>query len=204
MIKKIIIPVVAMILLSSCANKYSLIKRKYGKGYYVSVTKNNTDLTKKHEVKNTLVKVKPEQKAEINNSVSEDVAAAPSFISNSVVAKNDNYYQPKFHKPTSSKKLLDMHKFTASTINTVHKSSIKIKPLTLSNNENKLAKSDSDLNLLVMIILCLFPFINLIPVYLHDGKSITLNFWLTLILNFTYLGAVIFAILVVLDIINFA
>src|SRR5690606_28294599 len=56
--------------------------------------------------------------------------------------------------------------------------------------------------LVLMIILCLFPFINLIPVYMHDG-GITLNFWITLILDI--LGAlpgIIFSLLVVLDVVS--
>lgn len=56
--------------------------------------------------------------------------------------------------------------------------------------------------LVLYIILCLFPFINLIPVYLTDG-SVTLNFWVTLILDI--LGAlpgIIFALLVVLGVVS--
>ncbi|PKR79632.1 hypothetical protein CW751_14165 [Brumimicrobium salinarum] len=57
--------------------------------------------------------------------------------------------------------------------------------------------------LLLLIILCLFPLINLIPVFITDG-GITLNFWVTLILNLTLIGAVIFSLLVVLGIVSLA
>ena len=83
------------------------------------------------------------------------------------------------------------------------------KALKLTHLKNKLAKSkkagDSDTNLIVLVILCLFPFINLIAIYLKDSKSITLNFWITLILDFLFfLPGIIFALLVVLDVVNLA
>lgn len=58
--------------------------------------------------------------------------------------------------------------------------------------------------LVLMIILCLFPLINLIPVWMHDGKSITLNFWITLVLALILIGSVIFSLLVVLDVVDLA
>lgn len=73
------------------------------------------------------------------------------------------------------------------------------------NTANTQKKGSSDTNLIIMVILCLFPFINLIPVYLHDGKSLTLNFWVTLILDcLFFLPGIIFALLVVLDVFSLA
>ena len=40
--------------------------------------------------------------------------------------------------------------------------------------------------------------------YLHDGKEITLNFWVDLLLYLTFIGWIIFGVLVVLDIVNLA
>jgi uncharacterized membrane protein YqaE (UPF0057 family) len=63
----------------------------------------------------------------------------------------------------------------------------------------------SDDEKILWIILCLFPFINLIPVYLHDGKKVTANFIVTLILDLLFfLPGIIFALLVVLDVVNLA
>jgi uncharacterized membrane protein YqaE (UPF0057 family) len=60
---------------------------------------------------------------------------------------------------------------------------------------------DSDVALVLLVILCLFPFINLIPVFIHDGHSATGNFWLTLILDILFfLPGIIWALLVVLDV----
>ncbi len=62
-----------------------------------------------------------------------------------------------------------------------------------------------DVDLIILVILCFFPFINLIAMYLKDGKSITLNFWIDLILDcLFFLPGIIFALLVVLDVVNLA
>ncbi len=53
---KIILPIVALILLSSCASKFGLVKRKYNKGYYFSVSKNKNNFKKENEQKNVVVK----------------------------------------------------------------------------------------------------------------------------------------------------
>jgi hypothetical protein len=55
--------------------------------------------------------------------------------------------------------------------------------------------------LVLMIILCLFPFLNLISVYLHDG-SIGMNFWVTLLLDFLAIVGVIFGFLVIFDVVS--
>ncbi|MBL7916998.1 MAG: YqaE/Pmp3 family membrane protein [Bacteroidia bacterium] len=57
--------------------------------------------------------------------------------------------------------------------------------------------------MIVLIILCFLWWLNLIAVYLHDG-DITLNFWITLLLDLTFIGGVIFSLLVVLDVVNLA
>jgi len=68
---------------------------------------------------------------------------------------------------------------------------------------SKIKKVLGDTNTLVLVILSLFPILCLIAVYLKDG-GITLNFWVDLLLHLTVIGAMIFAILVVLDIVSLA
>ncbi len=58
--------------------------------------------------------------------------------------------------------------------------------------------------LIVEIIFCFIPILSLIAMYLKDGKSITLNFWVDLILYITFIGWIIFGLLVVLDVVNLA
>ena len=53
MINKFILPLLAVLLLGSCSNKFSLVKRKYNKGYYLDMSKNNS--YKAHETEKALV-----------------------------------------------------------------------------------------------------------------------------------------------------
>lgn len=64
------------------------------------------------------------------------------------------------------------------------------------------AKPTFDTELLILVILSLFPFLALIAVFMKDGNNITTNFWIDLLLHFTVIGYIIFALLVVFDIIN--
>ncbi len=90
---------------------------------------------------------------------------------------------------------------------TMERATAKIKAAS-SSIKQKAKSSNSagggDGIIVLYVILCLFPLINLIPVYLHDG-SVTMNFWLTLILDLlTVIGGIIFSILVVLDVCSIA
>jgi hypothetical protein len=76
--------------------------------------------------------------------------------------------------------------------------SVKIKPIDINKKAKSAKKGDT--NLIVLVILSLFPILALIAVYLHDG-DITLNFWIDLILHFILLYW-LFALLVVLDVID--
>jgi uncharacterized membrane protein YqaE (UPF0057 family) len=79
-----------------------------------------------------------------------------------------------------------------------------IKPIKFNQSVLTGAKGKSDGNLILMVILCLFPFINLIAIYMHDS-GVTTNFWITLLLDVLFfLPGIIFALLVVLDVVNLA
>lgn len=195
--KIIVLAVTTVLIMSSCSTKVSLVKRKYTGGYYVSVTKpNNAEADKQRNV--------------ALNNIPEKAPVLKEVRVNPIVAVHEN------------KNLV-----VPTAISQQHKSNVQ-KPVTLKNlvasagnqfvstgqpvikhdlNLNKRYAAEqakaSDVNLIIMVILCFFPFINLIPVYLHDG-GITLNFWFTLIGDI--LGGVpgiVIALLVVLDIIDF-
>lgn len=198
---KIILPLIAIIFLSSCANKFSLTKRKYTKGYYFASSTNKNSNSKEADNKNIVVKNLPAKKASLPASEkgNEDIKETPLatfYKTESPKEKNNNTNK-------SVKQII--------TASAAAKKSVTHKPLIKAITEkedfiNKGQKkgSDADLNLVIMIILCLFPFINLIPVYLHDGKKLTLNFLITLLLDFTWILGVIYAILVVLDVVDLA
>ncbi len=196
----LLISVVA-IFASSCSSKIGIAKRKYGKGYYVSVSKQPKDL-RHSETKAKLV-VKPSNKeAEPVNTVivppsavgtenTQKTASAPVLSSpNSKVAENQ---RPSNYIASAVK---DGKSNSVSQVNTV-----KRLPLNLPKSKSM---AEDSLTLVLYIILCLFPFVNLIPVYLHQGKKITNDFWITLILDILLILGVIYSILVVLDILSFA
>jgi hypothetical protein len=64
------------------------------------------------------------------------------------------------------------------------------------------AKPTFDTELLILVILSLFPILALLAIFMKEGKVITTNFWVDLVLHFTVIGYIIFALLVVFDIIN--
>jgi hypothetical protein len=64
-----------------------------------------------------------------------------------------------------------------------------------------IAKTDDSVNVLYLIM-AIFPFLCLIAVYLYDGQELTTNFWVDLILHLTVLGAMVFAVLVVLGMVS--
>ncbi len=197
MLRKIIYPVIALILLSSCANKFSLQKRKYSKGFYFASAKNNSK--KDESVKVSHLKAKP-----VSTTLTDEKIVKTDFIPSTETIEPFVKITPgtekQFPKLTQSNPAIvaSVNKDVIQTEKTFKNVALK------SEFKNSLipAKGSSDTNLIIMIILCLFIFINLIPVYLHDGKSITLNFWITLLLDFTFIGGIIFALLVVLDVVD--
>jgi uncharacterized membrane protein YqaE (UPF0057 family) len=180
----------AIVLLSGCSGNISLIKRKYSGGFYLSVAGKNHALPKvnapadKKAAQPVQTPQPGAQTAAIRNIETDKISGAP-------IAERQR------HKSTPSRQLV------ASADNAPvvqHKSTVgEIK--SLANMPSP--KKSSEMNFILMVILCFFPFINLIPVYLHDGRSITMNFWLTLILDcLVFIPGIVFALLVILDIVD--
>jgi hypothetical protein len=206
MIKKIIFPIVAILILSSCAGKFGVMKRRYNKGYYIAHvneanSKNSKEATKlasAHTPKKNATQHAPDPKLTLKTDE---------------LAAND---QPSFKKkqvenlsvlPITRKKEIPVPTKTVSYVSAKKAlfgiKSLKAVPDNLTQQKTK-ESGDDDAKFIVMIILCFLWFFNLIPVYLHDGKKLTWNFLITLILDFTFILGVVFALLVVLDVINLA
>lgn len=193
---KIILSFIAIIFLSSCANKFSLTKRKYTKGYYFASAGNKTSTTKENEHKNVVVKNLPAKKTTLSSP-----ETGNEDIKETSVA---TFYTPETSKVKNTAK----HKATSQpvTASAEPKKDIATKQAVKPVKEKqpfdtKGKKSGSDTELILLIILCIFPILALIAIYLHDGKSITLNFWVDLILHFLFLYW-LFALLVILDVID--
>lgn len=201
MIKKIILPLLAILLLASCSNKLSVQKRKYNKGFYIAGIKGNSD-KKNNEavahVKPSALKTKSTNALPAEPTVEKEIVLAP--ITANDATENIKVYNPVKKQSTS--------KHEAPVYASADKSLIETKTPLKKTSESKTdiskikaSKMDSGGRLVVEIILCFFWFLNLIAVYMHD-KDITLNFWITLLLDLIVIGGIIFSLLVVLDVVN--
>lgn len=191
---------IAGIALSSCNGSYTVAKRKYNKGFYVNRSSGNK--TKNQDVAH--------QKTNKPADLTKTQVVLPASNTEVSIVATENINQPVKSfvvqdQPKSTKSINNnesVQTLASANSNYVAKH-VNFKKLEISKAENKAAnKKGSDTDLIIQIILALFPILCLIAVYLHDGKSITLNFWIDLLLHLTVIGEVIFAILVVLDVID--
>lgn len=198
----------AIIFFTSCETSNVLVlKRKYTKGYYVDFGKknNNKNSVVKENKANTDIATKENSETNIEQEIAqEETVNAP------LTASADN----KIVLPTTNNKINMFHTHVSEQASSIENNNLKsakkesklISRINKKINKSKSATkpSGSDSNLILLVILSLFPFFALLAMYLHDGKAITLNFWIDLLLHFTIVGYAIFALLVVFDIINLA
>lgn len=196
---KLLLYVTVVLILSSCAGKLGITKRRYTKGYFVSHQK------EKHTAKgeSTAKNDHKRQLTPLTETVFPTQIVTRTIKSESNFAANNENLQTVTPKSTAKPKSNTLFTPVASAAKMEMKKDLVIKPmvLPLEMATGKTSASDDGVKLVIMVILCLFPFINLIPVYMHDG-DFTLNFLITLLLDFTLIGGVIFALLVVLDVVD--
>ncbi len=193
---KLILFVLSTVLLSSCVGEYSVMKRRYNKGFYVS-TKHQ-----KKNVQNQAVALKHPnlQQETVQNSYQPFAAVKPVALRAGTSAVKEgiitaNTVKSENLKPNSNAVV------TTSAAKALIKSAKAVKPLKqVSKAEIKTMAGEGSTNTVLLVILALFPILALIAVYLKDG-GVTLNFWVTLLLHFVALYW-LFALLVVLDVID--
>lgn len=194
---------------SSC----TVQKRLHNPGYHVQFNNNHkVGKTVDHSLKateeigltqtNSTITILPALNQEVNETVAIETSNETTLnyeVDQSDIASNDESISFQIRSSQKSNWIQDNY----TTINQPEK--VNSKKIAQANKKSNAANASGagGVALLVLVILCLFPLINLIPVYITDG-GITLNFWVTLILNLTYLGAVIFSLLVVLGIVSLA
>lgn len=200
MIRSIAITIITLLVLSSCSNQMSLVKRRYTKGYYVAHTGKQTSTKKETAIakstpsnKNVATTASPA--TEISDAGSTYKIGAETFSQKINENTQSNFVNKKSFKPVVTAQV------ESSNLSSNTALSVKKRPFQALTNLGA-NKSDSGANLLVLVILCFLWFLNLIAVYIKDGHTITLNFWITLLLDFTFILGVIFSLLVVLDIID--
>lgn len=190
-----LILVAAIVFFSACSSKFNLTKRKYTKGYYFSISNNVS--SNKMEEKEIPVS---------NCSHKKDVVLNKNETSINDLKKSFELNKPILnHFEVNSNHQLNISNFALVSANHTNIKITRLPVKHLSNiNPKKQNKNNqtTDTDLVVQIILSLFPIICLIAVYLHDNKTITLNFFVDLLLHLTFIGAIVFALLVVLDIVD--
>jgi hypothetical protein len=194
---------------SSC----TVQKRLHNPGYHVQLNKSikvekSADKVLKTDEELAFAEIKTsetnlptiKEQEKIISTITSPTEIAANY--NSDIASNDESIS--FQKTNSSKRSLIQANQTAENqpVN-VKKQELKKQELNKKAENKRAAGEAGGVALLVLIILCFFPLINLIPVFITDD-GITLNFWVTLILNITFIGAVIFSLLVVLGIVSLA
>lgn len=206
--KKIIgIFILIAVVLASCnSGKNALVmKHRYTKGFYIAgkskyhkskkadeLATNKKTETAQSSTAPTLQTIENNKTIETNieNSTASSVITSPEKLvpeKKSSAKKSEKEFKTSVLNKTFS---------NIKSISTVKTSASKQTIL----NKGKSLSSDQ----IVQLILALFPILCLIAVYLKDGSKITNNFWITLVLHLTVYLECIFAVLVVLDIINLA
>ncbi|MDI1235612.1 MAG: hypothetical protein PSX81_15145 [bacterium] len=185
------------LLISSCGS-LSISQKRYSRGL-------NIDLFASKDAKTMEQKAKVATKKSANNNqvnIAENISNNTPKLNNTVVdfsIKSDKIEA----KPIKLNKSLI--KNVRQLRNTTQQIS-KVSNQTFNNSEKKSAysaspKENTETETILLVILALFPILCLIAVYLYDG-GITTNFWIDLLLHLTFIGAIIFALLVVLDVID--
>lgn len=208
--KKSIIVLGIMSMIVSCSTT-NFLKRKYTKGIYLESITHKSQTNKKELLF--------EKRVSSKNNYNQFSNLSDLFIEKSKKVKNNaalsaNTINSKMYVQNNTNKRIVSNtiKSTAELAKSIASQDVKFDtqfkylPNYFFSSSTKNALSiPSDDEKIIWIILCLFPFINLIPVYLHDGKKVTMNFILTLILDILFfIPGIIFALLIVLDIVNLA
>jgi len=197
MLQKILLPLITVLLLSACAGKLSLVKRKYNKGYYVSTSGKHNTTKKEIVAKNKPVKAIGEPFVATETIVSKptsDETIATSVKTIPAPEKGGSAQKNKFNSRVTAS--AQIHN------DDVYRQTLNFKPVKTSKLHKTKKGGDADANLIVLVILCFLWFFNLIAVYIKDDHSLTLNFLITFLLDFTIIGGIIYSLLVVLDVVD--
>ena len=193
--------ILALFAASCSSHKGGLItKRKYTKGYYVDLGGKHVEAKgheqKVAEVKNTKPTKATSPALEEVKSLTPAVEQMPVITANAAAAP----VQMNVVKELKTEKKRTVSHEKKSVKSAIRNYVAALRAMTKIAHQKGTVE---DSNLIVMVILSLFPITALIAIWLHDGRSITLNFWIDLLLHFFFLYWLL-ALLVVLDVINLA
>lgn len=190
--KKLIAFLALAVMISSCGNKMTLMKRHYTKGYYLHHS------TKTEKVSS--VKVMP-----VHGSEMEPVKIAfPGEVKNGPFIASIKTNETVSETPKSFQ--AQLKSYVANTMVAKPVSAplkqYELRAFKTFKNNNKGGTSNG--NLILLVILAIFPIFSLIAMYIHDGHKVTTNFWVNLLLHLTIIGYAIFGLLVVFNVVDLA
>ena len=199
-IKKLSVFTIAILLLSSCGS-ISISQKRYSNGlnidWFAGKDKKaeSPKVAKKTKKINQVAVLETIANEEVQTQSNEFVSAAlPTESVEIDLSQSNTKGQVKQHRSkvkvsaNKTQEKLGVSKLSAiKSLNKIKKSGI--------------AKTDDNVNVLYLIM-AFFPILCLIAVYLYDGQELTTNFWVDLILHLTIIGAMVFAVLVVLGIVS--
>ncbi|MFI5141539.1 MAG: hypothetical protein ACHQII_04200, partial [Bacteroidia bacterium] len=164
--KNILLVSIAILFLSACNSSKNGIamKRKYNNGYYVSVKQKNHNTTKQEIVSNN--KKGEATATKVLQPVGQKMhtESTPPVLYASL--KNSNGFNEKKKTQQASSNKEHQADLVSKIVNATNpKAETSSKKHTTEQTTSK-AAGNSDAMLVIMIILCLFPFFNLIAVYL--------------------------------------
>lgn len=222
-----LLALITILTITSCGVKDVVMKRKYNKGYYVDINNNKQKARKNNIVEqSTLTVTTNNQEEKFSTDITEQQEAQTTNAD--LTASTDEthpYIKAKTPINFSAKK---------NQKNTAVKSQTKVDNIVVKENfKTKLVKrivgkkikstannNSGSANTILLVILSLFPILCLIAIYIKDGNRTTTNFWVDFLLHFLFLipallgiwgigisfflPAIIFALLVVLNVINLA
>ncbi len=199
-IKKLSIFTIAILLMSSCGS-ISISQKRYSKGlnidWFAGKDKKaeSPKVAKKTKKNNQVAVLETIANEDVQTQSNEFVSAAlPTESVEIDLSQSNTKGQVKQHRSkvkegaNKTQEKVGVSKLSAiKSLNKIKKSGI--------------AKTDDNVNYLYLIM-SFFPILCLIAVYLYEGQELTTNFWVDLILHLTVLGAIVFAILVVLGMVS--
>lgn len=204
-------------LFASCATTdISIVKRKYNNGYYVDINnhkKVSASVNKTHTLTPDLNIEKEFATQKIDNDNLDETypltaSSDKGVFVNPVKTKNNFTKKPVQKTLSESVASADLNNNQE-----IKKVSVAKKAKTWISK----ALSDAETNkTILLVILSLFPILALIAIYVKDGKKITTNFWVDLLLHLPFIAITtswgrivvalyaIYAVLVVLDVFSLA
>lgn len=199
---------VIVVFFASCATTdVSIVKRKYNNGYYVDIN-NHKKVSVSANDKKEIAENKAEQNkptVSVSTTVTESfVADVPKTITDNTLTASTAKAQKSSVAHTSTKSIIKNDAVQLSYNNTKAPLKTTFNTLSQVKKASKAKGRFADDQTILLVILSLFPVLALIAMYLKDGKKITANFWVDLLLHFTVIGYAIFAVLVVLDVFSLA